>query len=39
MDRETLVTFLTIVSNNSVSRAAEQLYLSQTSVSKRLQQL
>ena len=39
MDRETLVTFLTIVSTNSVSRAAEQLYVSQSSVSKRLQQL
>ena len=39
MDRETLVTFLTIVSTNSVSRAAEQLYVSQSIVSKRLQQL
>lgn len=39
MDQETLVTFLTIVSTNSVSKAAEQLYVSQSSVSKRLQQL
>lgn len=39
MDRETLITFLTIVSASSISKAAEQLYVSQSSVSKRLQQL
>ena len=39
MDQETLLIFLTIVSTNSVSKAAEQLYISQSSVSKRLQQL
>lgn len=39
MDQETLVTFLTIVTTNSVSKAAEQLYISQSSVSKRLMQL
>ena len=39
MDQESLMTFLTIVSTNSVSKAAEQLYVSQSSVSKRLQQL
>lgn len=39
MDQETLMTFLTIVSMNSVSKAAEQLYVSQSSVSKRLRSL
>lgn len=39
MEQDALMTFLTIVSTNSVSKAAEQLYVSQSSVSKRLQQL
>ena len=39
MDQETLLIFLTIVNMNSVSKAAEQLYISQSSISKRLQQL
>lgn len=39
MDHSTLETFLAIVSTNSTSRAADLLYISQSSVSKRLKML